>query len=542
MQRLRRFNNETRTQTERGAKTYVLLLWILFPSLVSCTFQPRVHSAGQHPSTLRWAIGTAPETLDWTLCATRQCLNQSALTMEGLTGLTTSDREIQAVPALAAEWSAPSPTEFIFKIKPNILWSDGTPLRSRHFLAAWAKLLSPKAHATFASLLFTITNARAYSEGKVPFAEVGVKAPDDQTLVIRLNSPDPIFPLKLSHPATWPVSDKISGGGHSVLGPFMLQKFTPGNFWRYIRNPSYYGSPAALQAIEVRWVESSATRIDLFMNGETDLVDELPEPVLSSVEQVPGFFSQSTNRLLAIVFNTSKRMFSTSEQRQWLTSSISPEETARLVGRNDTPVQHLFPGGTQSLPGWTPNLSPTTPKSLFAPFTNDGSLSKVKNAILGHGANRMTLSWNRNSISPEVAENIQAQLQKNIDLRLDLVPLGSPLREDQIEPDNSALTLVNLSTSPLSPSGPFELFSSSNPRNPARWKNRMFDAMLAQAIQATSLSDWSEKLNEADELIVAREGVVFPLLIRSRNGLRRPQMKNLNQNPIEIWDFRDTTM
>lgn len=70
----------------------------------------------------------------------------------------------------------------------------------------------------------------------------------------------------------------------------------------------------------------------------------------------------------------------------------------------------------------------------------------------------------------------------------------------------------------------------------------MFDVMLAQAQQSSNLPDWSEKLKEADELIVAREVVVMPLVIRSRNGLRLPQIRNLSQNPIEIWDFRDTTM
>ena len=519
----------------------VFLIWFGLV-LVSCTFQSRPPSMGERRTTLRWAVGTPTETLDWTLCASRQCLNQSALIMEGLTSLTNSDQQVRAVPNLAREWSSPSPTEFIFKLKHNISWSNGRPLRARQFIQAWEKLLSPHSHAAFAPLLFSIANAKAFNEGKIGFSEVGVFALDDETLILRLDAPDALLPLKLSHPATWPIGETTPGTPSPVLGPFFLERATPGVSWRYVRNSSYHGSPASLGAIEIRYVEKATTRIDLFMSGETDLVDELPESILPSIEQIPGFFSETSNRLIAAVYNTSKRIFSTIEQRQGFSKNISVDEVARLVGRHDTPVSHLFPG-TEIVSGWTPDLSPSVAKNLLAPFVViDASTGKSKTSTFNHSNGRLTLSWNRNAIPNGVAENIQAQLQKNLDLKFDLAPLGSPLRDDSTEPDNSALTLVSLSLSPLAPVGPFEIFASNNPRNPARWKNKMFDVMLAQAQQSSNLPDWSEKLKEADELIVAREVVVMPLVIRSRNGLRLPQIRNLSQNPIEIWDFRDTTM
>ncbi len=57
----------------------------------------------------------------------------------------------------------------------------------------WRRTLLPETTASYNYQLFPVKNAQAFSEGKVDFSQVGVKALDDATLEVELENPTPYF-------------------------------------------------------------------------------------------------------------------------------------------------------------------------------------------------------------------------------------------------------------------------------------------------------------------------------------------------------------
>ena len=79
---------------------------------------------------------------------------------------------------------------YLFHLRRDAAWSDGTPLTAHDFEFSWKRVLDPAtAAAESAAYLFDIRGARAFHSGQHTAEEVGVRALDDFTLRVELEEP-----------------------------------------------------------------------------------------------------------------------------------------------------------------------------------------------------------------------------------------------------------------------------------------------------------------------------------------------------------------
>src|SRR3954469_24915658 len=91
-------------------------------------------------------------------------------------------------------------TEFTFKVRDGVTWSDGTPLNAHDFEWSWKRVLDPATKSEYVSAMYPVKNAAAIVGGTGTIEDLGVKATDDNTLEVTLEGPTPYFPLLAS---TW---------------------------------------------------------------------------------------------------------------------------------------------------------------------------------------------------------------------------------------------------------------------------------------------------------------------------------------------------
>lgn len=110
---------------------------------------------------------------------------------------------LDPIPALAASWTVSKDgLEWTFSIRENAKFGNGDAITARVFRDAWLALLDPSIAAPYASLLDPIAGVAAYRSGeaKDPLT-VGISAPNEGTLVLRLASPAAHLPKILCHHA-----------------------------------------------------------------------------------------------------------------------------------------------------------------------------------------------------------------------------------------------------------------------------------------------------------------------------------------------------
>jgi oligopeptide transport system substrate-binding protein len=140
------------------------------------------------PADLTIANGDEPQTLDPAI-VTAQLDQRICLAI--YEGLTSCDPAGNIGPGVAEKWEmSPDGRTYTFHLRANAQWSNGEPLTARDFVESWKRVLDPATASDYAYQLFYLVNGEAYYNRTVTdFAQVGVKAPDDRTLVVTLNHP-----------------------------------------------------------------------------------------------------------------------------------------------------------------------------------------------------------------------------------------------------------------------------------------------------------------------------------------------------------------
>ena len=83
-------------------------------------------------------------------------------------GLTAMDVDSQLQPALAQGWRIEADgARLVFELRPDLTFSDGTPLDAEDVRRSWLRVLDPAAPSPLASLLDDVAGAAAYSRSEV---------------------------------------------------------------------------------------------------------------------------------------------------------------------------------------------------------------------------------------------------------------------------------------------------------------------------------------------------------------------------------------
>ena len=100
---------------------------------------------------------------------------------------------------------------YTFHLRPEAKWSDGKAVTAGDFVYAWQRLADPATASEYAWYmeLMQVANASKITAGELPPSDLGVKAIDDHTLEVTIETPLPYFPQMLVHGSTFPVRQDV---------------------------------------------------------------------------------------------------------------------------------------------------------------------------------------------------------------------------------------------------------------------------------------------------------------------------------------------
>lgn len=162
--------------------------------------------------------------------------------------------------------TSPDGKTVTLKLKPNLMYSDGTPVKADDAVSAWQRA-SVQGSASQANIAL-ITN---------------VTAPDDSTIVFTLSAPWPEFLFQISdrYLAMHPRS-KVEGDPnyftHPVsAGPYAVSSWNPGDTSMTLDdNPHYVGGPMSIKEIEFADVDDVNSRVLQIQGNQTQWAYDLP--------------------------------------------------------------------------------------------------------------------------------------------------------------------------------------------------------------------------------------------------------------------------
>ena len=115
---------------------------------------------------LRYISGSEPASLDPQISTGQP---EARIYMSLYDGLVDYDPKTQLpIPGVAKDWEiSPNVDEFIFHLRDNAKWSDGTPITANDFVYSWRRGFAPDTLSPTSSLGFFIKYAEAYNSNQV---------------------------------------------------------------------------------------------------------------------------------------------------------------------------------------------------------------------------------------------------------------------------------------------------------------------------------------------------------------------------------------
>ncbi|RJF55803.1 ABC transporter substrate-binding protein [Serratia inhibens] len=191
------------------------------------------------------------------------------------------DSQGKPVARLAESWQiSPDNRVYTLKLRPNLVYSDGSPIKAEDIAFTLTLLHDPAYDGDTDIAPAHIQGGAEYKNGTAPGIS-GLKVVDDRTIQITTTQPGATTLQLIGGPVlskAYYGKDYQRGKLESVRalngkplgnGPYIYDKYVPGQEIRFHANPNFYLGPPAVARFIYR-VTNPATNFQLFQTGETD--------------------------------------------------------------------------------------------------------------------------------------------------------------------------------------------------------------------------------------------------------------------------------
>ena len=452
-------------------------------------------------SSLQIYIGSQPDTTDWAQVRSRSGLGLIFNSMQGLFDQDLDNPQSAKVSLqLCQSFTHTQFTQWEFKLKEGILWSDGVPLIADHFVYGLTHILDKQSHSPHASRLFNIKNAQAFYAGQVERQKIGVKAIDKHTLSIELEKPDPDLPLLLSSFFTYPRrADFPDSWGlipPAVIGPYhFMQNSSIGQLCMKLRE----NRKAFIQAACFRWLDSSTSAFNLFKKGDIDIVGNInPADIPKNLQTQTQF--APTNKGLWLFINPKK--IPDIRLRQQIVRAVDSIEN-RLFENLGVPTSSLFPNASK------PRLTKTTPS--LQQFSQGTHKRKIQIGLIQ--------SPNRQKIVERISSILKQRLSLDVHIQTDTPQVFSK----KLKNSEYDLILMTWIPSVPTPSGALSIFRSMHPFNPVG-SLPSFDKVFDTSSSIINLEKRQRAFITLEQKLIDELAVVAPVVRMNQALLLRSDL------------------
>jgi oligopeptide transport system substrate-binding protein len=298
-------------------------------------------------------------------------LNSSQALTLVFTGLVQLNDNLQVIPQMASSWNVSSDgLTYTFHLRPNLKFSDGTPITSQDVIYSINRAIDPATKSTVGPYyLALIKDAGSFGSGKGNIKTLigdSLLAPDPNTVVIKITKPAAYFLDALTYPTSYVVekslidkygtswTDHLEQGGGD--GPFKVQSYTHGTQIVFVPNPYYYGPKPQLQKVVYPFYKQTDTAYRAYQTNQVDIA-AVPTSDIAQAKTLPNNQYHATPQLSIWYYamNYLVKPFDNIDIRQAFELALNKNLIASNIWKGTViPTNHIVPKG---MPGYDPNLT-----------------------------------------------------------------------------------------------------------------------------------------------------------------------------------------
>ena len=489
-------------------------------ALLGCGRRETPVQAGIRTQTLLVGNAAEPQDLDPDAITVYTDSHIAYALFEGLTKL--DPKTSLPVPDLADGWEvSPDGKVYTFHLRPGASWSDGDPVTAGDFVYSFHRILSPAFGSLYSYMLWPITNAEAFNEGKLTdFSKVGVRAVDSQHLEVTLEKPTPYLPALASHTTWLPVQRKTierfgrmdekgtrwTRPGNLVgNGAFTLLDWNPNARIVVVKNPRYWDAAnTRLNRIEFYPIEKPDIEDLNFRSGQLHTTYQLPMPKIEYYRShVPP--ELGVDRVLSTFYffiNVTRPPLDNAKLRLALCYGIDRDALSRDVTYGVYPPAHCLT---------PPNCGGYTSRTQVPDnFEKARQLLAEAGFPGGRGLPTIEVQCFESETQLRMTEAVQAMWLKELGVHITIAQMETKTLYQNQQTKNYAIAFSGWIADYADPNTFLGTMVTGCGNNYAGWSNKEFDSLIDRASNTGDNPTRMELFQKA-EAIVLGEAPIIPL-------------------------------
>lgn len=448
------------------------------------------------------------------------------------------------VPAAAESWEvSPDGITHTFHLRKGMVWTNGDPVTAADYRDSFKRVLTPSLGSQPAVFMYPLVGAEAYHKGTLDdFEAVGIKALDDQTLVMTLREPTVFFlqtligyPFVAVHLKTVEKHGGLERAGtpwtlpENIVtnGPFTLKRWIPNQVLVVERNPDYWGAAdTRINEIHFHPIESQDTEERAFRTGQLHVTNALAVSKIETYKREWPEALRITPRLGVsyAVFNNSaapfddvrvRRAFSLAIDRQALVKYIlrggqSPAFSLSQKGMGDYEPTHFIADG------------PEEARRLLAEAGYPD----------GNGFPPATYLYNTSDFNRAVAQALQEMWRSELGVNIQLQNQEWKVFLNSRDLGNFQIARAGWNPFAAEPTDYFQQLLTDGTFNDSGWSNPEYDALFRRASATLDRQERHALYQRMDEILLA-EMPLAPLWHSSTVRLVHPSVQNWTHNLLD---------
>lgn len=400
-------------------------------------------------------------------------------------------------PALARAWHRVDPVTLVFDLDPRARWQDGVAVTAHDVVFTW-KLATDSTVALDRTRFEPIASVEAIDDHTVRVRFKRASAEQVYTFGFLLQ-PLPAHLLEQIAPGAIATSAFVS---HPIGdGPFRFVRRVPGQFVELAADPSFFLGKPTIARVFFRYIEDPSARVNLFLTGESDVLDNIPPTALPQIEADASarIVDVASNDLSFFAFNARapndtarpNPLFADRRVREALTVALDRTAIARAMydatafspPAAESQLWHWITPGVIAAPA----ADPARARALLASAgwtDHDGDGIVDRNGVAMHFA----LAYPSSSAMRHTAAVLAQQMWRNIGVAVDLDREEVPVLQTRI-PAGRWDVFINRVFEDPPPSSVVQSWScaaahQAGSTNYQRWCDSTFDRMVDAATRA----------------------------------------------------------
>lgn len=500
------------------------------------------------------SVGPEPQTIDPTM---NSAIDASIYTMHVFENLTAKDETTVAKPAAAESFTVGDDNmSYTFKIRSNAVWSDGKPLTANDFVYAWRRIVNPKTGSSYATFLDVVKNANAISQGKMPVESLGVKALDDKTLYVELESPVTYFDELVSHPAYTPLREDIVSTNEESWtldyktyignGPFKLVSWEHNSKIVMEKNTNYWNaSDIVPEKIEFALIDDANTAMAGILNGNLYFYRDTPP---SDREKLIAEGYAKVIPDIALYFyevNHNIKPFNDERVRKALMLAIDRDYIVNAIMKGgEVPAAAIVPFNIMDDGKEYRSVKKEYFSTKKEDYENNVKEAKRLLAEAGYsnGQGFPVIEFITNpGFHTTVAESIQSMLKEALNINMTISTQEWAVLIQTRRDGNFEMARQGWVGGYNHPMAFLSLVKTGYVLNEGRYSNPEYDKQIDLALKSKDAKDRSAALHKAED-IAMNDTAVIPIFYYTTTVMQRPELTNVMYDIFGMHSFKKASI